>query len=52
MDHSVQAYLERLSNAQLQSLLQYFSSEEQLKHYGYIIPDIARILAERKKSDA
>lgn len=50
MDHSLYGYLSRRTDQELQAILQYYSREENIKEYYYIIPEIIKIMEEREKS--
>ncbi len=49
MDHSLYGYLRRRSDEELAAILQYCLREENSKEYYYAIPEIIKIMEERKK---
>ena len=52
MNHSLQEYLRNRSTEELISFLQYCLKKNNYKAYDYIIPDILRLLEQRKSEEA
>lgn len=49
MDYSVQAYITRLSTEKLEEFLCQCERNGETEAYGYIIPDIRKLLEKRKE---
>ena len=50
MDHSVQAYLERMTAEQLERFLDNCRKNQREQQYAHVIPLVEKVLAEKKKS--
>ena len=51
MEHSAEAYLKRMTAAELEKALHQCTEGEQGKRYGYILPLIEKILDQKRKEE-